>query len=124
MHWFQVFADFVCNAQKLSKAEQSEYALLQTIIPNVDAETKSILLPIYNSLEAKYGSTISHESMTPIVNESYLRSMDLQEQMVRNIDISTKEIERLEQRKDVAKKSEQRRIADYTAILMQNTAMR
>ncbi len=102
-------------AQKLAKAELSEYALLQTIIPNVDAETKSILQPIYNSLEAKYGSKMSPDNMTPIANESYSRSMDLQEQMVRNIEISTKEIERLEQRKDGAKKSEQRRIADDIA---------
>jgi len=99
----------------LAEAERAEYSLLQTIIPNVGAETKSIVTPIYNSLDVKYGSNISNEDMKPIANESYSRSMNLQEQMVRNIDISTNEIAKLEQRKSVAKKSEQRRISDDIA---------
>ncbi|MBQ6275226.1 MAG: PD40 domain-containing protein [Bacteroidales bacterium] len=101
-------------SQKLAEAEKAEYALLQTIIPNADSETKSILLPVYNGLEAKYGTTGGVE-IAGVVPETYSRSMTLQEQMVRNIEISTKEIERLEQRKEVAKKSEQRRIADDIA---------
>ena len=101
-------------SQKLAEAEMAEYALLQTIIPNADSETKSILLPVYNGLEAKYGTTGGVE-IAGVVPETYSRSMTLQEQMVRNIEISTKEIERLEQRKEVAKKSEQRRIADDIA---------
>ena len=101
-------------SQKLAEAEKAEYALLQTIIPNADSETKSILLPVYNGLEAKYGTTGGVE-IAGVVPETYSRSMSLQEQMVRNIEISTKEIERLEQRKEVAKKSEQRRIADDIA---------
>ena len=101
-------------SQKLAEAEKAEYELLQTIIPNADSETKSILLPVYNGLEAKYGTTGGVE-IAGVVPETYSRSMTLQEQMVRNIEISTKEIERLEQRKEVAKKSEQRRIADDIA---------
>ncbi len=101
-------------SQKLAEAEMAEYVLLQTIIPNADSETKSILLPVYNGLEAKYGTTGGVE-IAGVVPETYSRSMTLQEQMVRNIEISTKEIERLEQRKEVAKKSEQRRIADDIA---------
>ncbi len=101
-------------SQKLAEAEKAEYTLLQTIIPNADSETKSILLPVYNGLEAKYGTTGGVE-IAGVVPETYSRSMTLQEQMVRNIEISTKEIERLEQRKEVAKKSEQRRIADDIA---------
>ncbi|MBO4613509.1 MAG: PD40 domain-containing protein, partial [Bacteroidales bacterium] len=42
--------------EKLAEAEKSEYALLQTIMPNVDAETKSVLKPIYSNLDAKYGN--------------------------------------------------------------------
>ena len=101
-------------SQKLAEAEKAEYALLQTIIPNADSETKSILLPVYNGLDAKYRTSGGVE-IADVVPETYSRSMTLQEQMVRNIEISTKEIERLEQRKEVAKKSEQRRIADDIA---------
>ena len=101
-------------SQKLAEAEKAEYALLQTIIPNADSETKSILLPVYNGLDAKYRTSGGVE-IAGVVPETYSRSMSLQEQMVRNIEISTKEIERLEQRKEVAKKSEQRRIADDIA---------
>ena len=105
--------------EKLAETEKSEYALLQTIIPNVDEETKSVLSPIYNKLEEKYSSHTEPEvavhNQIIEVSESYSQSMNLQEQMIRNIDISTREIERLEQRKDGARKSEQRRIADDIA---------
>ncbi|MBO7133307.1 MAG: SPOR domain-containing protein, partial [Bacteroidales bacterium] len=97
-------------SEKLTETEKSEYALLQTIIPNVDSDTKSVLRPIYDKLDVEYGSRSNL-----VLDESYLQSMKLQEQMVRNIDISTREISRLEQRKDGAKKSEQRRIADDIA---------
>ncbi|MBQ4476300.1 MAG: hypothetical protein II935_08925, partial [Bacteroidales bacterium] len=96
--------------EKLSESEKSEYALLQTIIPHVDNETKYVLQPIYSKLDEKYGTGSS-----VIVDAAYLQSINLQEQMIRNIDISTREIERLEHRKDGAKKSEQRRIADDIA---------
>ena len=96
--------------EKLSESEKSEYALLQTIIPHVDNETKSVLQPIYSKLDEKYGTGSS-----VIVDAAYSQSINLQEQMIRNIDISTREIERLEHRKDGAKKSEQRRIADDIA---------
>ncbi|MBO7480565.1 MAG: PD40 domain-containing protein, partial [Bacteroidales bacterium] len=45
--------------EKLAETEKSEYALLQTIIPHVDAETKSVLQPIYSKLDEKYG-VLSH----------------------------------------------------------------
>ncbi|MBR4583096.1 MAG: SPOR domain-containing protein, partial [Bacteroidales bacterium] len=96
--------------EKLAETEKSEYALLQTIIPHVDNETKSVLQPIYSKLDEKYGTGSS-----VIVDAAYSQSINLQEQMIRNIDISTREIERLEHRKDGAKKSEQRRIADDIA---------
>ena len=117
-------------SEKLTEAEKSEYALLQTIIPNVNAETASVLSPIYNSLAAKYGTSSPAEpveasvsqtssgqnvAVSTILPESYSQSMNFQEQMIRNIDISTREIERLEQRKDGARKSEQRRISDDIA---------
>ena len=96
--------------EKLAETEKSEYALLQTIIQHVDAETKAVLQPIYSKLDEKYGTG---SSVT--MDVAYSRSMKLQEQMIRNIDISTREIEHLEQRKEGAKKSEQRRIADDIA---------
>ncbi|MBO4875265.1 MAG: hypothetical protein J5542_08170, partial [Bacteroidales bacterium] len=101
-------------SQKFAEAEMAEYELLQTIIPNVDSETRSILQPIYSGLDAKYRHQGGVE-VADIIPESYSQSMNLQEQMVRNIDISTREIERLEQRVNVAKKSEQRRLADDIA---------
>ncbi|MBR5983087.1 MAG: SPOR domain-containing protein, partial [Bacteroidales bacterium] len=117
--------------EKLEQTEKSEYALLQTIIPNVDAETKSVLLPIYNKLDEKYateptriisGNEVASNTNSEnnseyntsqyIENDSYAKSISRQEQLIRNIDISTKEIESLEQRKENGKKSEQKRLAD------------
>ena len=131
--------------EKLTEAEKSEYALLQTVIPNVDRETKSVLQPIYDKLEAKYGTeivavstekgqnanvnttenniTITENAGTSIdsysnfnVADSYSKSISRQEQIVRNIDISTREIESLEQKIEGSKKSEQKRIVDEIAM--------
>ena len=70
-----------------------------------------------NSSSAEHREANNNQIVEGLVNipESYSRSMNLQEQMIRNIDISTREIERLEQRKDGARKSEQRRISDDIA---------
>ena len=114
-------------------------------MPNVDRETKSVLQPIYDKLEAKYGTeivavstekgqnanvnttenniTITENAGTSIdsysnfnVADSYSKSISRQEQIVRNIDISTREIESLEQKIEGSKKSEQKRIVDEIAM--------
>ncbi len=96
----------------IATSEKSELSLLETILPNVDTETKLVLQPIYDKLADKYNS-----ETLELHDEKLSASINRQNAILQNIENCNKKIESLEERKSsVAKKSEQKRIANEILI--------
>ena len=99
----------------IASAEMSELALLHTLMDEVDDDTKSALTPIYEKLTKKYELSASNDDLS-VDDAKLVSSIKRQNQIVRNIEISTKEIESLENRKLTSKKSEQKQIIDEISM--------
>ncbi|MBO7134837.1 MAG: PD40 domain-containing protein, partial [Bacteroidales bacterium] len=100
-------------SEKLTETEKSEYALLQTIIPNVDSETKSVLQPIYNKLDEKYGTgnvTIADNNAGKSTTSQLQSSVNKQSQYESNIATADSEISGIESSLATADRSEKKRL--------------